>query len=238
MSGVAGLSLRRYFAELAEHGGDQAVLDYIAQAEPALAGTELSEQLLYERARRLDALGKTAEARDAYVVVADRFPYPHGAYWDDALFHGAECEERLGKPQRALELLLRMLAAREESHLSGSYERPRFADAAYKIAELYRDGVRDPAAARRAFRAVFTDFPTSTLRDDALWQEALLARAASEAEACAPLALLVRDLPDSRYAPCAQQICPELRLPVSRECRDYIRRELSPEAAPKAETSD
>jgi TolA-binding protein len=233
-SGVAGLALRRYFAELAEHGGDEAVLSYIAQAEPALDQTELSEQLLYERARRLDALGKVTEARDAYLIVADRFPYPHGAYWDDALFHGAECEQRSGNAQRAIELLTRMLAAREASHMSGSYERPRFADAAFRIAELYRDGLHDPAAARRAFHGVYLDYPSSTLRDDALWQEALLARRASDSEACAPLSILVREMPDSRYAPCASEICPKLRVAGTRECHDYIRRELEPESASKS----
>lgn len=225
-SGVASLSLRRYFAELAMHGGDEAVLSYISQAEPMLDRTELSEQLLYERARRLDALAKVHEALDAYLVVADRFPYPHGAYWDDALFHASECEQRLGNPERAVTLLERMLAAREVSHLSGSYERPRFAEAAYRIAELYRDALHDPKAARRAFHDVFVEYPSSTLRDDALWQEALLARRSSTAEACTPLELLERDLPDSRYAPCAREICPTLHSVSAGECHDYIRREL------------
>jgi len=232
-SGVAGLSLRRYFAELAEHGGDQAVLAYIAEVEPALDQSELAEQLLYERARRLDSEGKLVEARDAYSLVARRFPYPHGAYWDDALFHGAECETRLENPRGAIELLTQMLAAREVSHMSGSYERGRFADAAYRIAELYRDAIHDPLAARRAFHGVFVDFPTSTLRDDALWQEALLARRTSSEDACAPLALLVRELPDSRYAPCAHEICPKILPAAQRECRDYIRRELEANPEPK-----
>ena len=231
-SGVAGLSLHRYFAELAERGGDEAVLTYIDRTEPELANSELSEQLLYERARRLDARGETPAARDAYLVVADRFPYPHGAYWDDALLHGAECEQHLGNPRRAIELLTRMLAARELSHLSGSYERPHFADAAYRIAELYRDELNDLPAARRSFHEVFVSFPSSTLRDDALWQEALLARRSSSAEACLPLTLLLRELPDSRYAPCAVEICPTLAPPRARECRDYIRRELEPAAKP------
>jgi len=225
-SGVASLALRRYFAELADHGGDEAVLAYIARVEPALDQGELAEQLLYERAQRLNAQGKNAEARDAYLVVADRFPYPHGAYWDDALFHASECEQRLGHSARAVALLERMLAAREESHLSGSYDRPRFAEAAYRVGELYRDELKDFPAARLAFHSVYVSFPTSTLRDDALWQEALIARRASASDACAPLALLVRDLPESRYAPCAQEICPSARLTPPRPCRDYIQREL------------
>ena len=231
-SGVANLALRRYFAALSEHGGEQAVLDYIARVEPELTHTDLAEQLLYERAKRLEAQGAIDKARDAYVAVADRFPYPYGAYWDDALFQGADCELKLGEPKRAIALLERMLAAREASHLSGSYERPRFADAAYRVAELYRDQTHDPEAARRAFHGVFLDYPTSTLRDDALWQEALLARHSGESAACAPLRLLVEQLPDSRYAPCAHEICSQLTPIARRECAAYIEREVHPEPKP------
>lgn len=225
-SGVANLALRRYFAALAEQGGDQAVLGYIDRVEPALDQGSLAEQLLYERARRLEALGKTAAARDAYVLVANRFPYPHGAYWDDALFHGADCELRLAAPARAVALLERMLAAREASHLSGSYERPRFAEAAYRVAELYRDQLGDPRAAQRAFHGVFVDYPSSTLRDDALWQEALLAQQVAGSDACTPLTTLTQELPESRYAPCAREICPRLASVTRRECAAYILREL------------
>lgn len=225
-SAIAALALRRYFATLSEQGGDRAVLDYIQRVEPELDRSELAEQLWYERARRLEALGATADAAAAYLAVADRFPYPHGAYWDDALLHGADCEQRLDKPERALALLERMLRARETSRLSGSYERPHFADAAYRVAELYRDAKHDPAAARRAFRSVFNDYPTSTLRDDALWQEARLAWRVSEQDACEPLLLLVRHVPDSRYVPCAHEICAKITPVTRRACADYIQREL------------
>ena len=225
-SGVANLALRRYFAYLATEGGDRAVLDYIERVLPALGATDLAEQLLYERARRLDAQGSTADARKAYVAVADRFPYPHGAYWDDALFRGAECEVRLHHSEQAIQLLNQMLAAREVSHLSGSYERPRFAEAAYRLAELYRDARRDPRAARTAFRRVFLDYPTSTMRDDALWQEALLSRLEPTADACQPLKLLISELADSRYAPCARKLCPELPR-GQRECATYIESQLA-----------
>ena len=236
-SAIAGLALRRYFSALAEHGGDQAVLDYIERIEPELDRTDLGEQLLYERARRLEALGKTAEASHAYVTVADRFPYPYGAYWDDALLRGANGELALGKPESAIALLERMLRARETSHLSGSYERPHFADAAYRIAELYRDTRHDPDAARRAFRGVFLGYPTSTLRDDALWQEALLARRVSEQQACEPLLLLVKQLPDSRYAPCAHELCTKVAPVARRECAAYIERDLrEPASAAKPES--
>ncbi|HYQ41574.1 MAG TPA: tetratricopeptide repeat protein [Polyangiaceae bacterium] len=234
-SAIAALALRRYFAALADQGGDRAVLDYIQRVEPELGQSELAEQLSYERARRLEALGSTADAARAYVAVADRFPYPYGAYWDDALLRGADCELRLGKPENAIELLERMLHARETSRMSGSYERPHFADAAYRLAELYRDARHDPATARRAFRSVFIEYPTSTLRDDALWQEALLARRASEQQACEPLLLLVGQLPESRYAPCAHEMCAEIQ-PGARRCADYIERDLRERTAAKPES--
>jgi Tetratricopeptide repeat len=235
-SGVANLALTRYFAFLASKGGDQAALGYATHPPAELVQSELAEQLLYERARRLDALGATTDARDAYVTLAERYPYPHGAFWDDALFRGADCEERLGQPRRALALLERLLAARETSHMSGSYERPRFAQAAYRVAELYRDEIKDPVAARRAFRGVFVDYPTSTLGDDALWQEALLARRGGGGGACAPLSLLLARLPDSRFAPCAHEICATLQAMPTRQCRSYIERELHEE--PKPESAD
>jgi len=227
-SAIAGLALRRYFAALAEQGGERAVLAYIERVEPELGRTDLAEQLLYERARRLDARGDFSDALNAYVALADRFPYPYGAYWDDALLRGADCELRLGRPENAIALLERMLRAREVSHVSGSYERPHFADAAYRVAELYRDARHDPDAARRAFRGVFVNYPTSTLRDDALWQEARLARRIAESQACVPLELLVKHLPDSRYAPCAHEMCTKIAPVARRECAAYIERELLP----------
>ncbi|MEI9951136.1 MAG: tetratricopeptide repeat protein [Pseudomonadota bacterium] len=238
-SAIASLALRRYCSALAEQGGDQAVLDYIQRALPGFDQTDLAEQLLYERARRLDALGEAAEALSAYVALADRFPYPYGAFWDDALLRGADCELRLGQPENAIALLERMLRARETAHLSGSYERPHFADAAYRVAELYRDAKHDPEAARRAFRGVFVDYPTSTLRDDALWQEALLARRVAEPQACEPLELLVKQLPDSRYAPCAHEMCTKIAPVARRACAAYIEqalRERDPASAAKPES--
>lgn len=238
-SAIAALALRRYFTALAEQGGDRAVLDYVQRVEPELAGTDLGEQLAYERARRLESLGALRDAAAAYVTVADRYPYPYGAYWDDALLRGAECERRRGAAEQAIGLLERMLHARESARLSGSYERPHFADAAYRLAELYRDARHDPLAARRAFRGVFLEYPTSTLRDDALWQEALLARKDSEPLACEPMQLLSGQLPESRYAPCAHRICPKIPPVASRQCADYIARDLQElHAAGKPESGD
>lgn len=235
-SAIAALALRRYFSALSEQGGDLAVLAYIERVEPELGRSDLGEQLMYERARRLEALGEAERAVLAYVAVADRFPYPYGAYWDDALLRGAELEQRSGSAERAIALLERMLHARETSHLSGSYERPHFADAAFRLAELYRDARHDADAARRAFRSVFIDYPTSTLRDDALWQEAKLARGVSEQRACEPLQLLVSQLPESRYVPCAHQICAKIAPVARRTCAAYLEQDLREPSPAKPES--
>jgi TolA-binding protein len=108
----------------------------------------------------------------------------------------------------------------------GSYERPRFSEAQLKIAKIYRDGLKDRAAARRELRKVYTDHPTSTLRDDALWAEAvMLHQDKSQADACDVVKRLVSELPESRYARCARAVCPTAPEP-KRPCADYILREL------------
>lgn len=187
------------------------------------------EQLRYERARSLESLERLDEAVAAYRDVAERHPYPFGAYWDDALLRQAELERRRGRAQEALAAIDRLLREREGAALNGTNERYRFAPAQFEKAEILRDDLRDVAAARRAFRAVFTDFETSRLRDDALWQEAKLAgRDRSGPGACEPLTLLVRELPDSRYSRCASLLCPSLRGESEKlgECASYVVREL------------
>lgn len=238
-SGIASLALRRYFSFLSEQGGDRRVLEYIERVQPTLSHSDVAEQLGYERARRLETLGSTSAARDAYVELAQRFPYPYGAYWDDALSRAADCELTLGRPESAIGLLQRMLQARETAHFSGSYERPRFAEAAYRLAGLYRDARHDQSAARRAFRSVFLDYPNSTLRDDALWHEAMLAHRIGLDESCAPLRLLVQQLPESRYVPCAHELCAAIGKLATRACPAYIEGQLhEAKPEPKPESAD
>jgi hypothetical protein len=127
-----------------------------------------------------------------------------------------------------------LLAEREAATGLGSYERARYAEARFRIAEIQRDRLGDPSRARREFRRVFTDHPTSRLRDDALWQEALTAgRNADPADACEPLELLVGYLPDSRYAPCAPKLCASVK-PVARACHLTDSELAPPKARPAA----
>jgi TolA-binding protein len=230
-SGLARGALTRLIARVEERGGTRQALAWIEQRRAAFSATELAEHVEYARAELLERAGELEQALAGYLAVAERFGYPRGDVWDDALYEASVLEEKLGRPARAIAHLERMLAEREPSHLQGSYERPRYAQARFRIAELRRDRLNDAPAARREFRRVFAEHPTSPLRDDALWNEAVLARKSGDrAGACAALELLVEELKDSRFVPCAHELCPSVEPDASRSCRDYIRRALREES--------
>lgn len=217
----------------ARGGGEAAGLAWLEQTAAQFQGTELAQVFAYERARALDRQERLPEARDAYVATAEAHPYPFGGLTDDALWRAAEIDERLGRHAEAIGHLRVLLSPREVSTMNGSYERPRFSEAQLRIGTIYRDGLKDRAAARRELHKVYTDHPTSILRDDALWAEARIAREdGDQPSACALVKLLVRELPTSRFAPCAQALCPGAPLPEKqpdekpRECGGYILREL------------
>lgn len=223
-SGLARSALTRHLQYLREQGGSAAVLSYLQAEEATLGGTELGEALAYQRARELTAAGRTADARDAYVACATRYPYPRGAYWDDALIRAADADLELNEPERALAHLRQMLSKQESATITGSYERGRYAEAQQKIAQIYRDDLHDPLRARAELRRVWQEHPTSTLADDALFQEALLAHAADDqAGTCAPLNILISKLKDSRYVACAHLLCTSIA-PTPAPCHDYIKR--------------
>ncbi len=229
-SGLAAPALHHLVESARDRGGDAAARAELERWRAPLAKTWLAEVIAYRLAQELERAGELAAARRAYLAGAKAYPYPKGRYWDDSLWHASRLAEKLGDDAGAVEPLRQLLAQRESARLSGSYERPRFAPAQYRLAELYRDRLRDSARARREFHAVALHHPKSVLVDDALWQEALLARAAQDQRAaCQALALLARERPQSRYVACGALLCPSYTPPSgSGECRDYVRRQVSP----------
>ena len=226
-SGLARRALQRRLLDRSDEGGPVAALDYLDRMEPALRQTALAEFVAYERARYQELAGAKEAARDGYLGVARRFPYPFGAFWDDALYHAAKLDVELGRPHAAIAHLEQMLSKREPKPALGSLERPRFGPARFLIAEIYRDQLGDGDAARRTFLLVVNEHPTSPLRDDALWEAALIARSEGNTRAaCHDLGRLAREMPDSRYVPCTHAVCPELPR-TSRRCHSYIAAEIS-----------
>jgi tetratricopeptide (TPR) repeat protein len=218
--GLARRALERWLNRLEERNED--VLGWLRTALHRFDTTELDETVRYRLAGRLEASSELREARDAYVACAERHPYPSGGLFDDALWHASLIDEKLGRPEDAVADLRRMLAFREVSTFAGSYERPRFSPAQFRIAVLYRDKLRDHASARREFHQVYASHTTSVLRDDALWEEAKLAHADGDgAAACALVATLARDFHESRYAPCTQALCATVA-PSQGACHAYL----------------
>jgi tetratricopeptide (TPR) repeat protein len=242
-SGVAQVALGRLLRHDDASGPDTA-LAHLDRLLPRLRGTKVEERASYERARRLEALSQTLAARDAYLAVADKWPYPFGALNDDALYRAADMEERLGRPTEAIAVLERLLSQREVSSFMGSYERPRYLPAVLRIAQIYEEKLNDRKRARETLHRLYADFTTSTMRDDALWREAELWRKDGDTStACARLATLAREFPDSRYVPCATLRCSSITRPSKSKapatCHDYLLREAGaakPEADPGAAT--
>ena len=237
-SGLAPRALSELLLRAKDRGGAGAARAELERLLPKLTRTPLAERAFYARATLLDEQGDRAAARDQYLQVARRFSYPIGALWDDALWHAARLENDLGNPRKAISYLERMLAQRESSFLQGSYERPRYAEAQFRIAELYRDRLHDTARARREFRKVWENHPTSLLKDDALWNEALLARGEGDRHAaCASVALLADEAPDSRYVPCGKLLCDRAAVDSRRACRAYIERAVRAQLAGPGKTT-
>jgi tetratricopeptide (TPR) repeat protein len=227
--GVAHVAVRRLVAH-ADEQGTEAGLAQLDALDRDLGKTELVELVTYQRTQHLQALGRDAEARDAYLRIADRWPYPFGAFFDDALWEASLLDEKLGRPRAAADDLERLVAVRETTTLVGSYERARYVPSMLRLGALYRDALHDHARARETFHRLYTDYAHSTKRDAALWEEAAVWRQDGDAStACARLSTLVSEFPDSRYVPCATASCPGLERPsksgAPHECRDYIKRE-------------
>ena len=225
-SGVALGALGRVAGHVEERDGVGSALAYLDRARKKAASPGLAELAQYRYAKELELLGRHEDALREYLAQADRFPYPKGALWDDALWSASLLEEKLGRVTRAILHLEHMLAEREPSSMGGSYSRPRYAPARYRIAELYRDRLGDKPRARQEFHRVWDDHPTSLLRDDALWNAARLERDAGDQDAaCTTLRTLATGQPDSRYVPCANALCPVLPS-TKTKCHPYVLRAL------------
>lgn len=229
--GVAEVAVVR----LARHDDEtspEAALAHLDRLAPKVEGTRTGTEqtIAYEKAKRLEKLERTQQARDAYLAIADKWPYPFGSYFDDALFRASEMDEKLGRNREAIDDLERLLKYREVSSIMGSYERPKYLPAVFRIAKLYEEKLGDRAKAREALHRVYTEFKTSTQRDDALWKEAELWRKDGDTSTqCDRLDTLTSDFPDSKYVPCAIERCPKIKRPskskAPQTCRAYIERE-------------
>jgi tetratricopeptide (TPR) repeat protein len=235
-SGVAQVSVVRMARWDDEHGGPAKAIERLDVMGPKVSGKNVEQTVLYERAKRLAVLERNQEARDAFLDIAQRWPYPFGSYFDDSLYRASEMEEKLGRTREAILHLENLLSHREVSSFMGSYERPRYIPAILRIAKLYEEKLNDRARARDALHRLYSEFKTSTLRDDALWRDAELWRKDGDTgKMCDRLDTLASDFPDSRYVPCAIEKCPSIKRSskskAPKTCHAYLTREASPTAS-------
>jgi tetratricopeptide (TPR) repeat protein len=228
-SGIAHVAVRKLVAH-ADDLGPAAGAEELAALGRDLASTELAQLVAFLTAEHVEASGQAALARDSFLNVADRWPYPFGSFFDEALWRASLLDERLGRSEAAIADLERLVSVRETTSIMGSYERLRYVPAVLRIGELYRDRLHDRPKARAAFHRLYTEFDRSTKRAKALWLEAALWwDDGDRAKACSTLATMVREFPDSRYVPCAVVRCPELRRPEKSgaplRCPAYIEEE-------------
>lgn len=232
-SAVARVAIGRLLRRDDESGA-ATTLAHLEALTPRVAKTPLEDYVAYERAKRLAEIGRLEAARDAFLDVAARWPYPTGAFFDDALYRASEIEDRLGRYQQAIDHLERLLSFRESSVTIGSYERPRYVPAVLLIVKIYEERLHDRAKARETLHRLYSDFKTSTMRDDALWREAELWQKDGEKDtACSRLSTLVNDFPDSRYVPCVVERCASIKRPskskAPKTCHPYLTRGPGPD---------
>ncbi|HZO14629.1 MAG TPA: tetratricopeptide repeat protein [Polyangiaceae bacterium] len=226
--GSARRALGDWAQEVVRRDGEGGLRRELAILLERVRGHDVEQQAKYEHAMSLERSGELRGAHDAFVMLARDHPYPEGTLTDDAWLRAAKLAEDLGDHRQAIDDLHALLAVREVAQ-GGSYERPRYPEAQMRIAEIYRDGLRDRQAARREFRKTYRNHSTSILADDAMWQAALLSlELGDRGDACSVAKDLRKREPASRYRKCVHELCNDVEsVKGERPCPPYLKRQLN-----------
>ena len=205
---IAGDALRALVTD-GRRRDPRALSDELGRLLTPLAETELADNLLWSLADLAEhELGNPEAARAFY----DRIPTdtPGSGMRDDARWHAARISRALHDPRGAVARLRALLATREVAIGAGSYFSIWLDDAQLELGKILRDDLHDLPGAAAALRRLPDDYPASILRDDALYELAVtLAQARDRAGACAALARLARQFPDSKYVARGKELgCP------------------------------
>lgn len=237
-SGLVRHAIRRLLSQFESDHGPQAALAWLEPILRGMAKTEAEEAIHYEYARLLARCDRNEDAVRELLEQARAHPYPSGSLTDDAYYVASVLLADLGRPREAVAVLEEMMAPREAAYAGASYVRPRWPQAAYRIAMLHRDALADRAGAKREFLRTYETHTTSMLADDALFQLAKLEHEdRREREACAAISRLVEEKAQSRYVHCAHLLC-STAAPTERPCQPYIEAILAGEKGEREENPD
>jgi tetratricopeptide (TPR) repeat protein len=169
-------------------------LAWLRELESKVGDVQTHETLMNVEAELLLSLNQRAEAKKLLEQQVEKYPYPKGHRWDEALSRLADLALDDNDPKAAIAYLDKMVGALESSIMVGSYTRPLMPKSALRIARIYRDNLHDVDAALKAYARVRDKFPKSLVADDALQEEAELRFARGERDkACELLRELVKE---------------------------------------------
>ena len=164
--GPAGRALRI----LLEARTEAEQLAFVRELYEAVGQTDLGDDLLTREAELLTEADDLDGAVAALERICSEHPYPHGQRWDDSLWRLADIAQGRGQHEAAIAYLRRMIEPHTQTVSPGSQTLVLFPRAGLRIARIYRDELDSPDEAETAFRAMVSEFPTSLLRDDALYE--------------------------------------------------------------------
>ncbi len=172
----------------------EARLSFLRELYAEVGEDDLGDDVLWMQADVLEERGDREAVIDVLERLVREHPYPHGQRWDDALFRLADLAEAREDWAEAIRHLSRILDPHEHTVIPGSQTLPRMPEARLRIARIYRDRLRDPARAAEHFTGTYAEFPTSTLRDDALYElGAMWLDLGERAEGCETLRRVARE---------------------------------------------
>lgn len=176
-----------------------ALADQMDKVLAAMPNSGVADNLVWSLADLTEhELANPGAARALY----DRIPieFPNSGLRDDARWHGARISRAMGDPEGAVKRLRGLLATREVAFGTGSYFSIWLDDAELELGRVLRDDLHDLPGAIKAFEKLPKDYPASILKDDALFELAVTQKlAGDQPNACAAIAKLLEQAPDSKY---------------------------------------
>lgn len=193
---VAAEEALRRLVSLTDPGSLAALAQELFALYATLSNTSLGPRLLFEAAALYRRQGHSEQALTLYRRI--QAAHPKSTLLDDSLWLEGQLLETLDRTSEAISAYGRLVRGRKQTVLAGTYNSVFLDDAKLRIGQLQLEQMEKPDEAIRTFRELCSEFKDSTLCDDArLWQARAQFRTGDRDAACATLARLRLEAPDS-----------------------------------------